>query len=110
VSRTVTPAVLVADVEYKGRSFSLALVRTHYASEGNAIVEETIELEGKPVTSFIDMGSWSIKRHDEGPATLGCEINVPDDIELPGKLGDVLLEELARIGSDWGIEAWEACS
>lgn len=106
---TVTPAVLyAAHTLPDGSVISLALVRTRWATEGQAILERT-DSDGS--IDLIERFAWFIRRTDDGPATLGL-----DDCsramrhEVTTETIDVLTAQLVGRGAAWGLEAAEAYS
>lgn len=105
-----TPAsVLCAELEFEGRRYLLALVRTWWLDEGSAIFEAQSSDGADSIAA--EFGTWTVKRSDQGPATLAIDMMLPEDLTNETKqLADRLMAELVRLGGAWGLESYEACS
>lgn len=92
----VIPALLVARVG----DFTLALIRTHFHSEGSALLERVVDGD----LIYVANGGWTIRGADEGPAVLDVDFDDSGDLnDLPGLLDRLLAEALKqadRLGFD----------
>jgi hypothetical protein len=96
------PAILYAEhIDDLGQAWSLALVRTRWANEGQCVLECT----NKAGVSLVEQGAWSVAHDDDGPALLRVEI--PMDDELNYAALNLLLGKLVAKGGSWGIESHE---
>lgn len=105
----LAPAVLMATTrDAAGTIWSLALIRTHYKSEGSALLEAVNGKSGALIC--VENTSWRINRTDDGPATLSVELpdypgnDVVDEWE---NIQRALLQGLLDRGASWGIEAFD---
>lgn len=103
----IIPAVIGAKVNFEGRTYSLALVATHWKTEGVAIFE-ALSIDGKHTVALESTAEWTIRSYDDGPATLSIsDLTIPRDLTSnEGELLDRLLDELVRSGgAAWGFLA-----
>jgi len=109
VSAPCTPAVLYAEHQLpSGEVVSLALVRTRWSTEGQAVVERT-DAEG--AIDMIEHLAWFVRHTDTGPATLGLDdASKALKHELTDATLDLLLAKLVEAGDSWGLEAAEVYS
>jgi hypothetical protein len=105
----IAPAILMATTrDPSGTVWSLALVRTHYKSEGSCVLEAVNGNTGALIC--IDYATWQIKRSDTGPAALSVELPAypgNDTVDDWHAIVTALLQVLLDRGASWGIEAIE---
>lgn len=99
-----TPAVLYAEArDEREQLWSLALVRTRWAGEGQLILERADADE----LDMVEQGSWYRRGSDEGPCALSVEIPGLENDE-DAAIVNRLLAKLVKAGASWGLETYEA--
>jgi hypothetical protein len=94
------PSLLLA----RSGNASLALIATHWKTEGTCLVE--ILSPDRSHATVVQNGIWRLTSAEEGPCVLSLEIDDPGYDGWDGLLGK-LQAEAVLVGASWGIDGWE---
>lgn len=95
---TTEPRLYYTETTHHGRLYSLALVVTHWGTEGTCLLERVTV--ARKAANIVHTGNWCIRSPDEGPSVLHVELEEPTD-DIPDWFGllDVLCAGLVDAGA-----------
>lgn len=95
------PAVLYAEQKLlSGEVVGLALVRTRWNNEGQAVFERT---DAHGAIDMVEHFPWYVRSKDDGPATLVLD-DASKALLEESEVVNALMDELVDLGAAWGIE------